>query len=578
MHKQVVGALLGLLTLTALTVGCGDDGTARDAGASGATAAVTTSSATPRRGGVLAFGEFSEPAGLDPIVSTGAGSTGAIEMSAVYDTIMRWNPDAGTYEPRTAQSLTSNPDFTEWTLTLKPGIKFTDGTDYDAAAVMFGLNRHRSGTPDGPPCAEVFACPRNTTSSSVYMALVKNLRVADPLTLQITLNQPWSAFPYALADEAGMIPSPTALKRCDAAQSPRQCDFNVKPVGAGPFIVESFKAKDSITMVRNPNYYGGAPYLDGLRFTNANDAGGPKTYELIKAGTLQGAFLRDPATTKRAHADGLEGLSSMSHTGGMFTLNTGATVSCVGGKPEPACVGRPDGPVTTSPATKNVKVRQAFAAAIDPKVLDQRANDGTGFPSSDLLQSDFRWSPGVSGPAYDPATAKRLVAEAKAEGWDGKIRLLGNSSPSSQALTLATQTMLQAVGMDVTADVSKDVTAGLAQVTIAKDFDVFVTGTALTNDDGSMVSLAQNLASWSGSNRANYKSAAVDQAIRDLFAAPDDAAKKAAFKTIADQLKIDVPILSWSKVEEFNVHTANVHGLVFNHSGSVLFDKAWLDK
>jgi ABC-type transport system substrate-binding protein len=60
-------------------------------GAAGATTATTASGGTPQVGGTLTFGEYSQPAGLDPIVSTGQGTTGAIEMTAVYDTLLGYN-------------------------------------------------------------------------------------------------------------------------------------------------------------------------------------------------------------------------------------------------------------------------------------------------------------------------------------------------------------------------------------------------------------------------------------------------------------------------------------------------------
>ncbi|MEO5839500.1 MAG: ABC transporter substrate-binding protein [Acidimicrobiales bacterium] len=164
---------------------------------------------------------------------------------------------------QTAESFAPNADFTEWTLKLKQTVKFSDGTAYDAAAVVFGLNRHRSGLPGAPACQEIVACPRNSQGTVSFMALVKDIQAVDQYTVKITLNEAWSGFPYALTSEAGMIPSPTALRKCDATKAISTCDFNLKPVGAGPFLVDSFKQKDSINLIRNPNYWGGQVYLDG---------------------------------------------------------------------------------------------------------------------------------------------------------------------------------------------------------------------------------------------------------------------------------------------------------------------------
>ena len=73
--------------------------------------------------------------------------------------------------------------------------------------------------------------------------------------------------------------------------------------GAGPFIIDSFKAKEAITMKKNPNYWGGAVLLDGLKFINFADAGGQKTYDALKGGSAQVAFLRDPQVVAKAKSD-----------------------------------------------------------------------------------------------------------------------------------------------------------------------------------------------------------------------------------------------------------------------------------
>ena len=136
------------------------------------------------------------------------------------------------------------------------------------------------------------------------------------------------------------------------------------------------------------------------------------------------AYLRTPEAVAKAKADKVQGFGEFLHGGGLYLFNLGVPVQCTGGQPAPTCTGKPDGPQPTTPPTAKLKVRQAIAAAIDPKVIDQRATNGTGLPGSELIQKDFRWYPNVPGPKYDPEAAKKLVTEAKAEGWDGKVRLL----------------------------------------------------------------------------------------------------------------------------------------------------------
>ena len=93
------------------------------------------------------------------VIGFGAGG----QQGAIYDTIVRYDADTQTYENRTAESVTPNDDFTEWTVVLKSGIKFTDGTPYDAEAVKFGMNRHRSGLPAASALRRNCTCARRAT-------------------------------------------------------------------------------------------------------------------------------------------------------------------------------------------------------------------------------------------------------------------------------------------------------------------------------------------------------------------------------------------------------------------------------
>ena len=132
---------------------CGDDGgkTAKNTGSTGTgttasgastggTGAATTTTVAPVKGGIITVGTYSNAAGLDPAKIAGGGTVGGMENAAIYDTIVRYDNKTGKYEPRTG-AFTANADNTVWTLKLKSGIKFGDGTDYNADAVKFVVSR-----------------------------------------------------------------------------------------------------------------------------------------------------------------------------------------------------------------------------------------------------------------------------------------------------------------------------------------------------------------------------------------------------------------------------------------------------
>jgi peptide/nickel transport system substrate-binding protein len=574
------GSAAAMLVVLALgAAACGDD--KGGGGSSTATTAAATTTRAPQTGGTLTFGAYSQIPGLDPMVALGSGTSGGIQMAAVYDTIMRYDPDKKQYVANMAESLTSNADSTEWTLKLKSGIKFTDGTDFNAEAVRFSLQRHRTGITGGVPaanCAEYIACPRSSRSSGAYMTLVKDITVVDPLTLKVTLSSPWATFPYALAAEPGMVPSPTALRKCDGTKNPNTCDFNLKPVGAGPFMIDSFIANESINLVRNPNYFGGQVYLDGIKFVAFGDVGGDKVYEAFKTGGVNAAYLRVPSTVARAKDDKVIGFSNIDQAGETMLLNEGVNVTCAAGKPEPLCTGKPDGPTATTPNTRNLKVRQAIAAAYDPNVFNQRVYNGKGLVGTELFQKTFPWDPGVAGPKYDLDTAKRLVTEAKAAGWDGTVRVLFTNSTNDAAAALALESMLKAAGMNPVIDTTKDSTAEQAIVTTQKDFDLARWGTAIGPDDSAIWAIVQNLSTTSASNWVGFKSDKVEQALKDLIAAKTDDQKKAAYKVVAEEYAAQLPWITYSAIETIVAFSPKVHGVARNNRNIVHFEKAWIEK
>ncbi|MEO5839499.1 MAG: ABC transporter substrate-binding protein [Acidimicrobiales bacterium] len=308
------------------------------------------------------------------------------------------------------------------------------------------------------------------------------------------------------------------------------------------------------------------------------DAGGTQTYDSYKTGQTHAALLGVPTTVIEAHDAKVTGYSAHLQAGTALLLNMGVTVTCAGGKPEPLCTGKVDGPTATNPATKDIRVRKAIAAAIDTSVLNERTYSGKAMHGTQLMQSDFPWSPNVAGPKYDPEAAKKLVSEAKAAGWDGKLRLSYPNTITGQNMGIATQTMLQAVGIDAQLDTSKDGAAIANAVIVDKNFDVAAWGLTLSPDDGALVPLAANFSSTSGANRNGYKNAAVDQAIKDLRKANTDDQKKAAFKIIAEQVATEVPLLPLFKLEYFINWAPKVHGVVPTSRTVILWDKVWMEK
>ncbi len=161
--------------------------------------------------------------------------------------------DDGGWKPYLAESVTPNADNTVWTIKVRPGVTFHDGTPLDGAAVVENLTRAKNGFLTGTALADVTNIAVNPT---------------DPLAADVTVKRPWTSFPLYLAGQIGMIASPTWLKASDSDDA-----LKAKPVGTGPFIFESYAPNESFKAKRNPNYWNKPyPYLDEIEFRPIADA------------------------------------------------------------------------------------------------------------------------------------------------------------------------------------------------------------------------------------------------------------------------------------------------------------------
>jgi peptide/nickel transport system substrate-binding protein len=194
---------------------------------------------------VVRSGSLFEPTGIDPAQSW--DDTSSFYVGNIYDTLVRLNPRTMKIEPSLATSWETSPDGRTWTFHLRRGVRFHDGTPFDADAVVFTFFRQMDTTnpnrlQDFPLFADIFT-------------FLKTVRKIDPLQVQFILSEPFFPFLATLTVDCAAIVSPQAVKKSGA-------DFARQPVGTGPFKLSSWQKNKRLVLVANQEYWGGRPNVD----------------------------------------------------------------------------------------------------------------------------------------------------------------------------------------------------------------------------------------------------------------------------------------------------------------------------
>jgi peptide/nickel transport system substrate-binding protein len=185
--------------------------------------------------------------------------------------------------PFLAESITPNADATEWTIAVRPGIAFTDGTPLNADAMIENLQRTGTYPLIAGQVSDLAKIedPGGATNADGTPRIVLKIEKADDMTFTIFTGESgdpskpvaWPGFDVVLTSQFGLIASPTWLKAVDA-----DATKGGQPIGTGPFIVESFAPNEALVVTRNPNYWRKdidgvqLPYLDKITFKIIEDA------------------------------------------------------------------------------------------------------------------------------------------------------------------------------------------------------------------------------------------------------------------------------------------------------------------
>ena len=467
--------------------------------APGASSGRPASARGPRAGGALTFATEAEINSFDTRLGAW-DSTGLLYAGTVYDPLFTQASD-GSVRPYLAHSITPNADYTQWTLRLRPGIRFHDGSPLDAATVKVNLDGSARAPLTGP-----------------YLFNMNGTRVIDPLTLLVTMNTPWVPFPSYLTRQPGYM---AALKQL-ADTSGR-----ARPIGTGPFIFKEWLPGEHFTATRNPDYWRpGLPYLDAI------------TYRPIVDPTSRGSSLL-AGDVHLMHSSDTQSVADFAHRPGYSQVND---LTSVLGEPDQAFIMLN----TAVPPLNDLRVRQALACATDRQRVIDTIYNGLTRPADGPFPAGSPYSGPTGYPGHDPARARALVADYQREkGAAPSFRFATVNTPKGRSRNELLQAMWRAAGIQT--DIVVVEQSPLILNAISGSFQACGWRQFNCPDPDA------NYVSWSGTtaapvgrqalNFARNRDPQIDAALEAGRTQVDPQVRAAAYRLVAARLGADVPYL-----------------------------------
>ena len=304
-----------------------------------------------------------------------------------------------------AESYDVSSDGLVYTIHLRKGVMFHDGTEFQADAVKANFDR-------------VTNKENALRRYSLYNNIAKT-EVVDPYTARITLRKPFSAFINQLAHPAGVMICPKAL----AAYPGKQIAFH--PCGTGPYTVKEYNPSEILHVVKNPNYWQkGLPKLDGITFKPVPE--NSTRVAMLRTGEAQFIFPVPPEQVKS-----LEGESGIE-----------VTVS-------PSIIERYIAFNTKMKPFDNPKVRLALNYAVNKQALCKVAFNGLAVPATGLAPEGVDYAKQFEAIPYDPKKARELLKEAGyPNGFTATLWSLYNHTTAQKVIQFLQQQFAQ-VGVKV---------------------------------------------------------------------------------------------------------------------------------
>jgi peptide/nickel transport system substrate-binding protein len=352
-----------------------------------------------KTGGTMTFGAAGAPEMFDPFYATD-GETFRVTRQ-IFDGLVTYSPGTADLAPQLAEKWEASDDGLKWTFTLREGVKFHDGTDFNAEAVCYNFERmfDQKGAGQSESVTTYWIDNMGPGfKDGAKDALYKSCEAPDAKTAIVNINRVTSKIPSIFGLPSFSMQSPKALEEHDAnnvqavGDSFSYPDYALEhPTGTGPFKFGKYdKANGTIELVRNEDYFdeAGKAKLDKLIFKIIPDETARK--QALKAGTIDGYDFPAPADWAGLKTDGFN-----------VAVRPPFNIFYVGITQK------------NNVALQDLRVRQALAHAINrEQLVRSQLPEGAKVASQFIPDTVDGYNTSLQPIPYDVEKAKSLLAEA----------------------------------------------------------------------------------------------------------------------------------------------------------------------
>ncbi|NUS44785.1 MAG: hypothetical protein HOQ24_13985 [Mycobacteriaceae bacterium] len=515
-------ALAGVAALALALSACG--GGADDKGGGGASGPPGPA----KSGGKLTMLAVQDSSVLDPFRVPNVALADEPRLAALYDPLFYTDPKTRQVAPHLGESLTTSDNGATWTLKLRPGVRFSDGTPLDAAAVKLNYDTHA-----------------NPATRSVHIAVAMGIKtdVVDPLTVKLTpAAGPNPNLDRAIATELTYIMAPSAI-----AKGPEK--YGAEPVGAGPFVLNSWTRGSEQVYVRNPDYWQkdkGLPKLDQLTFKSVPDI--KQQFNTVKSGQADLFISSDGRVLDQAKSE--LNLAEFKTDGGQimqFNLR--------------------------KPPFDDVRARRAVTLALDAADIPKTLNNGYTPTQSFFTASGAFADPAITQTPQNKAEAQRLFDELAAAGKKVDFTYLVPQNPSSVAVAEFMQSRLkefQNVSMRVE---PLEIGQYTVKYAIQRDYQAVLTQIWAVDPEPMLYGYWYSKSPF---NLSGWNNPQADAALTAGRASTDPAVRKQAYAELQKALASDVPLWAYAESITGVVYGSKVAGIEHYNAGNIFMDRLGL--